>query len=76
MAAPTLFAAGALFAAASGTNITAVIPASCVADDIMVLVVSCNDASTFTTPTDWTQFGAATNNANHSMSHFWKRHDG
>lgn len=73
---PALRAAGALFAAASGTNITAVIPAGAVADDVMILALMCNAGSTFTTPTDWTQFGTAINSADQSTNWFWKRHDG
>lgn len=76
MAAPTLFAAGALFAANSGSNITPVIPASCQANDIMVFAAMCNGSTTFDPPVGWTEFGAAVASANQSSKWFWKRHDG
>lgn len=75
--APTFFAAGALFAAAAGTSITPVIPASCVANDIMVFVGMCNVAATLTKPADYTSFtGSPSNNANQSIMACWKRHTG
>jgi len=77
MAAPTLFAAGALFAANSGTSITPVIPASTAANDVMLMAVMCNGSSTFTTPAEWTLLGTSIeSNANQSTEWYWKRHDG
>jgi len=69
----TLFAAGALFAADTGTSITPVIPANDANNDIGIMVVMCNVGSTFSTPTNWTQFGTLINSANQSTNWFWKR---
>lgn len=74
---PRPWAAGALQAEASTTALgPVVIPASAIADDIMVLAVMLNAGGTFSTPTDWTEFGTAVNSANQSTAWFWKRHDG
>lgn len=74
---PSLFAPGAIFAAATGTSITPVIPAGDIVNDILIMSAMCNGASTFTTPTDWTEFtGTAVNSANHSSAWFWKRATG
>jgi hypothetical protein len=77
VAAPTFFAASALFAANSGTSITPVIPASCVANDIMVFVGMCNVASDLTKPSDYTSMnGSPRNAAAQSTMLCWKRHTG
>lgn len=74
---PYLVEAGALFAAASGTSITPVIPASAEADDVMLMAAMANGSTTFTTPTDWTLLGTSVeSNANQSTEWYWKRHDG
>jgi len=79
---PSLFAAGALFAAATGTSITPVIPASDAADDILVMQAFCNASSTFSTPTNWTPIldsgggSTAVDSANLSAAWFWKRASG
>lgn len=74
---PYLTAAGAFFAAASGTSITPVIPAGAQADDIMVMAAMTNGSSTFSTPTGWTILGTKVeSNSNESAAWFWKRHTG
>ncbi len=79
---PSLFAAGALFAAASGTSITPVIPANDAADDILIMQAFCSASSTFSTPTNWTEIlnsgggSTAVDSANHSSAWFWKRASG
>lgn len=79
---PSLFAAGALFAAATGTSITPVIPANDAANDILIMQAFCNAASTFSTPTNWTEIldsgggSTAVNSANMSSAWFWKRASG
>jgi hypothetical protein len=75
-AAPFLFAAGALFAAAAGTSITPVIPASDAANDILFMAAWCNVATTFSTPTNWNVIGTNENSANMSSAWFWKRATG
>ena len=74
---PWLFAAGALFAAASGTSITPVIPANDALNDILIMGVMCNGSTTFSTPTNWTLLGTSIeSNANQSTAWFWKRASG
>lgn len=73
---PYLQADGALYAIASGTTITPVIPAGDAADDIAIMGVMCNVGCTFTTPTNWTVLGTPVNSANQSTAWFWKRMTG
>jgi len=73
---PYLFASGALFAVASGTSITPVIPANDASNDILLMEAWTNAARTFTTPTNWTSFGFNENSANMSSAWFWKRATG
>jgi len=73
---PSLFSAGAIFAAASGTSITPVIPTGDAANDILLMQAWCNGSTTFSTPTDWNVIGTNEDSANMSSAWFWKRATG
>lgn len=72
---PNLVAAGAIFAAATGTSITPVIPTTIPiqAGDILFFPAWCNASTTFSTPSGWETFGVNEDNANMSSAFFWKR---
>ena len=61
----------------TGTQTGALIPDAKLANDVAILSVSAQNASTFTTPSGWTDFtGTANNDAAWSTAWFWKRLDG